>query len=168
MRRQHKINLILCCLLFCSVLHALPDDKQKPLTIQADNVKIDQKRKYDIYTAHVSLTQGTSCLTGDKMFVWRDTQGKIERAKIVGNLAHYHTLPQAGGEVFDAWANTMIYIAKDQRIILLDAARAQQGKMTFHGPRLDYYVTQEKVIASASNAAQATIIIEPQAKKAHT
>ena len=146
---------------------SLPSDKQQPLHIAADQVQIDEDHKRDVYIGHVRLDQGSSHLQGQTMTLWRDQQGKLIRARIVGqkkHRAHYETLPKVDDAIFHAWANTIIYYAKDAYIELIGNAKAEQQQKHFHGPHLFYYVDKRWVTATSTTKKLATIILATKDK----
>lgn len=104
----------------------LPDDKQQLLYINADEIKIDERNKHDIYSGNVHLVQGSTHITGNKMHVFRDAHGKLVRIRMLGERAHYTTLPKVGDMPFEAWGLAIVYHVTQAHVVLFEKAQVKQ------------------------------------------
>lgn len=145
-------KLATCCvaafsLLLASATHALPSDRQQPIHIEADTADLDDKKGVAIYRGDVVVTQGTLKITGDTVTVVQQANGDVKSFKSVGRPAYYEQIPDVGKDKVQAWGLTIEYLAQQNKIIITDQARVEQGKNTFRGEKITYDTIAETVVA---------------------
>ncbi|MFZ2290091.1 MAG: lipopolysaccharide transport periplasmic protein LptA [Halopseudomonas yangmingensis] len=148
MNRVKLSALFLGALLLASPLaQALPEDSQQPIRVQADSATLDERRNTAIYTGNVIITQGSMTLTGNKVTLFTNADGELERLISQGQPATYRQTPRAGEAPVNARALNIEYRAAEERIILTEKAHLEQQGNTFDGEYIRYDIPQQLVNA---------------------
>ena len=146
------------CLLF--LVYAVLPVSAKPIHIEADRMTSTEKTNSVLFEGDVDAKQGDVRIRADKMTVFyskkkEETKKKeaaspsqqVEKLVCIGNVQ------VTKGE----WLGTgkkMIYLAKDQQVILLNNAKAWQGQNMVAGSKIIYYLDQgrSEVVGSKTSA----------------
>jgi lipopolysaccharide export system protein LptA len=66
-------------------------DRDKPMNIEADNLRYDDLKQTSVFTGNVVITKGTTIIRGDRVDVAQDPQGYQQAVSIgsAGKLAYY-------------------------------------------------------------------------------
>ena len=131
--------------------HALPEDRNQPIHIQADTAELDDRQGVAVYRGDVVITQGTLKITGDTVTITQDANGEVEVFTSIGKPAYYEQKPAVDKEIVQAYGLTIQYFAANERIILIDQAKVIQEGNTFEGEKI-VYDTQRQIV----NAGRAT------------
>lgn len=67
--------LVASALLVMAPAHAERADREKPITLEANRINVDDVKKVQIYEGSVVLTQGTLVIRTDKLVVTQDEDG---------------------------------------------------------------------------------------------
>jgi lipopolysaccharide transport protein LptA len=153
------ILLMLANTLVC----ALPDDSSKNMHISADSTLFNYKNGFNTYEGNVSVIQGGTHLTADRMTTQNNDHHKINEAIAYGNqkLAHYWTVPQPGDPLFHAQARIIKFYPLTSLVVLQGDVVVTQGNNSFNGPEIIYNIKDQTVSSPANKKGRATIIIEP-------
>ena len=145
---------------------ALPDDRNKPIEIQANSAERDAKTGITTYKGNVDVQQGSIHISADTV-VLNSTNNKLTRIHATGSPATYHQQLTGPKDVVDAQAlNIYFDVAKDL-ITLQDSASLKQASGSIKGDRIEYDTKSERVKAQASksgsndNSKRITVIIPP-------
>lgn len=166
MIRNKLILSVLLTLPLC--VTALPSDQQAPITIDAQTVDFSRSTGKGVYQGQVQVDQGTSHLTADKAYTFMDQQNDLTKARALGTnkqLAHFWTLLEQGKDILHAHANEIIYLPKQNKIILIGHAKVQQGKDIFTAPKIEYDTLHQHVISSADQSNRTRIVIHQSSTK---
>lgn len=134
-----------------SYAHALPEDRNQPIRIQADTAELDDKQGVAVYRGDVVITQGTMKITGDTVTITQNNNGDVETFTSIGKPAYYEQKPAADKQIVKAYGLTIQYFADNERIVLIDQAKVVQEGNTFEGEKI-VYDTQRQIV----NAGRAT------------
>jgi lipopolysaccharide export system protein LptA len=161
MIRFHKGFFIL--LFAATQAWALPEDNTQSMHITADSTLFNYKSGFNVYEGNVSVTQGETRLTADKLTTQSNDKHKIEVAIAYGlhNPAHYWTIPKIGDAPFHARAQTIKFFPQKSNVILDGNALVTQGNNSFHGAEIIYNIKDQIVSSPATKKGRSTIIIEP-------
>ncbi|QLH43197.1 MAG: lipopolysaccharide transport periplasmic protein LptA [Coxiellaceae bacterium] len=141
----------------------LVSDKTQTAYIQADRAEYNQKIGISTYYGNVKIDQGSTHLRGDKMIVYNSSDHKtVSKIIAFGNLARYSTLPENQTVPMDAQAKTIEYYPTEDRIVLIGAAVATQGKNTVTGETIEYQMTKQMLISSPAKASRTVIVFQPE------
>ncbi len=168
MCRIIKIALLAFLLACCSTCaFALPSDSDQPVYLAADSITYNYKTGFTVYQGHVTVDQGTTHLTGDKVVTQDNAQHKIDQATAYGNvpLAHYWTIPKPGQQQVDAYAKIIIFYPIDSRVILKQNVTVTQGKNEFHGQLAQYSKKDQTIIVPPTLHSRAVVVYDPSSNK---
>ena len=160
------IFLYACSFLLCPLVVASPKDIQQPITIEADQAVLDEKKQTSIYTGNVVLKQGGIEVKANKITVYTN-DGKLQSVVAEGDPVHYQQQQQKEEDIRGV-SQRMEYEAESKRLLLLDGAELWQGGNRFSGQRIQYDPKEEKVIATGDSdgiengAQRVQIILQPQ------
>lgn len=78
--------LTLLMLLLPGLAHGLPEDRDKPIQLEAERGQLDQKTGTSVYEGNVIITQGTLRLNADTATIYTK-DGNFQRIETVGKPA---------------------------------------------------------------------------------
>lgn len=130
---------LLLCLLFLATTgaHAERADKDKPVNLEADSLRIDDAKKIAVYEGHVVLSQGTLMLTADRIEVRQDDQG-FAAGDASGKPAYFRQKMDARDEYAEGWAERIEYDGRAEKLRLTGQARLKRGEEELRGNLIAY------------------------------
>lgn len=159
----YYLSIFIICgfLLYPEISLALPSDNKKPANIDANSALLNQKTGTYTFIGHVTVQQGTTKLSADKLIAYSSKQKKINKVIAYGKPAHYQTLPKPGEKRFYASANKIEYYATTGKVILIGHGKLKQGSSTFNAPYITYDRKKGIVTSKPGKQQRTTIIIQP-------
>jgi len=142
----HRASLLVMLLCASATAQALTSDRNQPIHIKADYVRIDKKSGISEYRGNVNLKQGSMVITGELVSV-HQPDGQLDKIIVKGEPATFQQQPDGQQAVVHSQAREIEYQAQQERIILLDDARVQQGDQQFAGKRIVYNTKTSTVVA---------------------
>jgi lipopolysaccharide export system protein LptA len=149
---QCRSLLALAAAIVCAAastnLQALPEDREQPIRITADQALRDEKQGFTEYTGNVRLDQGSLSIEADKITVHHVTE---EADKIVaeGKPAHMQQVPEADKAPMHARADTIEYFKTEERVHLSKNAQVEQDGSIVTGETIDYFIAEQLVRADS-------------------
>ncbi len=146
---------------------ALPEDKQQPVVLNADVVSFNQQQHLGTYQGHIRLDQGSTHLRANQATTKFNHKTELLLAKAWGDSnhpAHFWILPEKNKPELHAYAETLSYYPKQQRIKLVGHARISQGKNSFKAPEIQYNLARQQVLTTPKHHQRTTIIFHHQPK----
>ncbi|MEP1595267.1 MAG: lipopolysaccharide transport periplasmic protein LptA [Halieaceae bacterium] len=130
---------------------ALPDDREQPIRITADQALRDEKQGFTEYTGNVRMDQGSMHIEADKITIYHVDE---DADKIVaeGTPAHMQQRPEVDKGLMHARANIIEYYKAEDRVHLRDNAQVEQDGSTVAGDTIDYFITEQLVRADSNQA----------------
>ena len=130
---------------------ALPDDREQPIRITADQALRDEKQGFTEYTGNVRMDQGSMHIEADKITIYHVDE---DADKIVaeGAPAHMQQRPEVNKGLMHARANIIEYYKAEDRVHLRDNAQVEQDGSTVAGDTIDYFITEQLVRADSNQA----------------
>ncbi|MFT6289408.1 MAG: lipopolysaccharide export system protein LptA [Alcanivorax sp.] len=127
---------------------ALPEDREQPIRITADQALRDEKKGFTEYTGNVRLDQGSLSIEADKITVHHVTE---EADKIVaeGKPAHMQQISEADKAPIHARADTIEYFKTEERVHLSKNAQVEQDGSIVTGDTIDYFIAEQLVRADS-------------------
>lgn len=121
-------------------------DRDKPVTIEADNVTVDDRNKVHIFTGKVILAQGTLVIRTDKMVVTQDLEGFQKGVAYggEGGLARFRQKREGLNEYVEGEAERIEYSSKAETAELFTRAWVQSGRDEVRGHYIQYDGYTEK------------------------
>ena len=136
MNRSFKY-LILALAALSLNCHALSSDKDKPMTIEADSVDIDDKKGLTVYRGNVDVRQGTLHVTGDTLVIEK-VDGTVKIVTVVGKPATYKQRPDNKPQDVTARARKLqVYPQRDLVRLERNASVNQEGNV-YKGNIIEY------------------------------
>lgn len=133
--------------LFSTQAVALRSDQNKPITIKANHVLIDEKRGTSEYTGNVVFTQGSIKIAGDKIIIYQP-QGNLQSVIVYGKPASFEQRSDDKAGKIQARAEKMEYVTKEQKVILETNATVWQGQNRMSGDKIEYDTAKSTLSAN--------------------
>lgn len=151
-----------------ATLHAAPAaafdlDSDVPLTVQADNARLDDNQGVATYTGDVRLTQGDTWLTAELVRIYRSNEG-LSRIEATGTPAHYHQPAGNDGGETDARALNITWSARERQLTFEGDAVIEQNGNLFRGDLIHYDTAGRVVTAAGSDNGDGRVemVIQPR------
>lgn len=129
----------LCAALACHAPASLADraDRDKPMHLEADQVRVDDANQTSTFEGNVQFTQGTMTIRGDKIVV---TQGKegFMRGTATGQPASFRQKREGSNEYAEGYGERIEYDSKSENLNLLGNARMKLGQDEVSGEHITY------------------------------
>lgn len=140
MFQASKIRSSVALALFgvCLNVQALPTDKDQPIYVAADRASIDENKGITIYTGEVEITQGSMVLKGDRVELYRDSEGAVDRIISNGEPAYFEQQPEVDQAITYATGKILDYKVANQLLLITENARVEQGGDEFTGAKIEY------------------------------
>ncbi|WHS61251.1 lipopolysaccharide transport periplasmic protein LptA [Pseudomonas sp. G2-4] len=152
---------------------ALPNDRDQPIRIQADDAQLDDKNGVATYKGDVIITQGTMKVTGNTVTITRTPAGDIDVVTSVGNLAYFEQLQTAGDtKPVQGYGVTIQYHASQDRVVLIDRAKVvDKDNNVTQGEKIVYDTNKKLASAGRATGSKVTesrpridMVIQPKKK----
>ncbi len=149
-------------------------DRDKPIDLEADTVKVDDSKQISTYSGNVILTQGTLVIHAEKLIVREDSQG-FQHSTSLGNPTTFRQKLEGKNEYMEGSAQRIEYDGRMDKVQLYTKAWVKRGEDIVHGDYIMYDANAEyaEVIGGGSQAAtpggtggRVRAIIQPKGKKA--
>lgn len=131
------LSVLTALLLASSAAHAEKADRDKPVYLEADSVKMDDIKQTSIYTGRVVITQGTLIIRGDTVTVWQD-HGEFDHGTVIGRQAYFKQKRDNSDQYVEGWADRIEYNAKANTADLYIRAKFKNGEDEVHGDTIHY------------------------------
>ncbi|MGB0449017.1 MAG: lipopolysaccharide transport periplasmic protein LptA [Porticoccaceae bacterium] len=133
---------LLLCMILSAAAVALPDDREKTISIESDSAERNEKTGLTVYQGNVIISQGSILIEADKITL--HYQGsKISRIECTGTPASYQQKPQAEGAMLVARAEHIDYLLADNQIVLKRNAVLSRNGTIIKGDSIDYDIKNE-------------------------
>ncbi len=165
MTRIQPAWLWLAAALLPTAAWALSSDRDKPMSIEADRVELNDGKGVSVYHGNVKVSQGTLRLTGDTMTVYSKGE-KVEKVIMEGTPATYQQRPDNKDQDVRARALRMEYFTNPEYIVLQKEAEVEQEGDRLRSERIEYDVARDKVNAGTNQPNERVrITIQPKNEK---
>ena len=155
----------LACALVTTPLAALPDDRDQPIRIEADEALRDEKQGFTRYEGNVKMDQGSLHIEADRITVYHD-QREADRIIAEGNPASLQQQPEPDKGLVKAQAGVIEYFKSEDRIRLSQSANIEQDGSIVTGDSIDYYISEQLVRADSDKSredSRVQVVIPAQA-----
>jgi lipopolysaccharide export system protein LptA len=142
--------------------------RDEPIFIESDSLKIDDIKGISTYQGNVSFRQGTATRRADTLVIHSRDRQEVEKIIANGKPAHFEQKSLEPGKDASGEAQRIEYIAPKALLILDGEARFRQGDNQFAGNRIEYesdkkVVRAGKSVAPAGQGGRVQIVIQPRA-----
>jgi lipopolysaccharide export system protein LptA len=166
-----KKNLLLAAFLSlyvpaCFAEHA---DRDKPITLEADQVLIDDIHKTSTFTGNVRLAQGTMLIRGDRIEVLKSSDG-FQQTKAYGNTASFRQKREGSEEYLEGYGERIEYDTRTGTVDFYGQARVKRELDEVRGDHITYSMKTETFQvsggASSTNTAPKRVraVLQPRPK----
>jgi len=138
---------ILAALVLAASVWVLPAqaeraDRDKPVTLEADRVEIDDAKKEAIFHGNVTLTQGTLMMKADRIIVKQDADG-FQYGIAYGNQAYFRQKREGVDEYIEGFADRLEYNGKADKVEMFTDAQLKRGADEVRGDYISYNAATE-------------------------
>lgn len=159
---------ISCLMLAPLSAQAEKADRNQPMNIEADTVRVDDAKKISIFEGKVLFTQGTLQVKAARVEV--NQQGKNQLIAATGSPVAFKQKRDGRADFIEAYAKRVDYDSKAQTIKLSGDALLRMGGDEVRGQVVTYDAKTEvyQVLGAAGNASTGTkggrvkIILQPR------
>jgi lipopolysaccharide export system protein LptA len=145
------------CLVLALVILALPlraelADRDKPITLEADRITLDDLKRVHVFEGNVVLTQGTLVIRSDRIVVTEDAQGYQRGVAFSGpgGLARFRQKREGRDDWIEGEAERIEYDTHHEIAELFHRAWIQSGKDQLRGDYIWYDGISERYLASSN------------------
>jgi lipopolysaccharide export system protein LptA len=112
-------------------------DRDKPVNVEANSLRVDDAKKVAVYEGHVVMTQGTLMITADRIDVRQDDQG-FSSGEAHGKPAYFRQKMDGKDEFAEGWAERIDYDGRGDKLKLTGQARLKRGEEELRGSLITY------------------------------
>lgn len=165
------LSALVLSLGFSSRAYAEAADRDKPIDLEADSVKVDDAKQTSTYSGNVILTQGTLVIHADKLIVREDKEG-FQHSTSLGNPTTFRQKREGKNEYMEGSAQRIEYDGRMDKVQLYTKAWVKRGEDIVHGDYIMYDANAEyaEVIGGGNPApgnanGRVRAVIQPKNKK---
>ena len=118
--------------------HALKEDIEKPVKIDADSVLFNKLKGFAVYEGNVSIVQGTLQIKAGRIEIIAPNN-EIQKITATGNPVSFKQ-KMDNGKLAKGSANHFTYLVKKKQIIMKGNAKISQGNDTFSSNYIQYLI----------------------------
>lgn len=175
MRKHNEFSMtavLLAALAVCLPLQANAEkaDRNKPVNVESDTLRVDDAKKAAVYEGNVVLTQGTLLLTADRIEVRQDERGFTSGvATSTGKPVYFRQKREGRDEYVEGTGSRLEYDATVETVKLSGAARLKRGEEEVRGQVIIYDAraeTYHALGATPEAPGRVRAIIKPKPKDA--
>ncbi|OGT07324.1 MAG: lipopolysaccharide transport periplasmic protein LptA [Gallionellales bacterium RBG_16_57_15] len=112
-------------------------DRDKPIHLEADQVRIDDAQQISTFTGNVKLSQGTLLIRGDKIVVTQDKDG-FKHGTAYGNTASFRQKREGLDEYVEGYGERIEYDARAETVDFYVRARLKRERDEVLGEHITY------------------------------
>lgn len=143
--------LVICALLASTGVAALPDDRNQPIHIEADEALRDERQGFTRYKGHVKMDQGSLHIEADRITVYH-RRDEADRIVAQGSPARLQQQPEPDKGIVRASAEVIEYFKKEERVQLRNNASIEQEGSVVNGDSINYYIAEQLVRADSDKS----------------
>ncbi|GAB3044458.1 lipopolysaccharide transport periplasmic protein LptA [Acinetobacter apis] len=131
--------------------HALPSDRSKPISLNADKATYNDKTGFTTYTGNVVIEQGTMKLQASAVTAQLNKDRQISTVTATGNPAQFQQQTEANKGLAKGQGQRIVYNADTGIIVLTGNAMVTQDGASVRGGSLRYSMNKGDIEAVGSN-----------------
>ena len=117
-------------------------DRDKPIHLEADQVRIDDARQISTFVGNVKLSQGTLLIRGDKIVVTQDQDG-FKHGTAYGNTASFRQKREGLDEYVEGYGERIEYDTRAETVDFYVRARLKRNLDEVLGEHITYSAKTE-------------------------
>jgi len=136
------------------------DDKNAPVTVDADQLENLQKEGLIVFTGNVVASQNSSTQYADRMEVYLDAKGEnIVRTVSTGNVRMITRDCRMGT------AKRAEYYDAEQRVVLIGNARVWRDDNVVTGERITIYLAEDRSVVEGGKQERVKAVFYPKSEE---
>ena len=146
-------SLILGAILLASPgVRAERADRDKPVTLEADKITVDEAKQTQVFEGNVILTQGTLVIRTDRMIVNQDANGYQKGSAFGGadGLARFRQKREGRSDYVEGEAERIDYDARTEISEFHVRAHVKSGQDEVRGPLIIFNSITETYVVSGT------------------
>ena len=177
LRRSGVCALAVCafCLAPALPAHAEKADRNKPINLESDRMRVDDAQKISVFEGNVQMTQGTLTIRGDTITIRQDKDG-FQYGTASGTLAKFRQKRDGADEYVEGEAERIEYNGKADRVEFFNRARLKRepadevrGNYISYDSRTEFFTVNSGANAPAAGGAggadtRVRAVIQPKAQ----
>jgi lipopolysaccharide export system protein LptA len=130
-------------------------DRDKPVTLEADRITVDDAKQVQVFEGSVVLVQGTLVIRTAKLVVTQDAEGFQKGVAFGGadGLAHFRQKREGKDEYVDGEAERIEYDGQAEKVELFVRAHVISGRDEVRGPYISYDSKTENYLVTGTPGA---------------
>jgi lipopolysaccharide export system protein LptA len=151
---------------FAAASHGLPDDKQQPIHIEADEAVRDEKTGLTLYRGNVKIRQGSMRIAADVVTLFH-IESQADKIVAEGKPAVMQQQHDAESQPIHAEGEIIEYYKEEDRVHIRRNAMLEQDGSTVRSDSIEYFINQELVKAvsddpvNGEEAGRVRVVIPP-------
>ncbi len=151
--------------------HAEKADRERPVNIESDTLRVDDANKTAVYEGNVVLTQGTLFMTADRLDVRQDDKGfTSSEAYGLNKPVFFRQKQEAKDQYIEGTGNRIEYDAANDVVKLIGSARVRRGDEEVRGNLIVYDAKTEtyRAVGTTKEGGNGRVraVIKPKQKDA--
>lgn len=179
MLQNHKTLLLLSTLITLSVpsgAYAEKADRDQPINLEADSLKLDDLNQVNTFDGHVQLIQGSILIKSDKIVVTKSPDG-YQHMVATGMPSSFRQRMENSTEFVEGYGETIEYDTRADTVDFFSHARVKRGQDEVQGDHITYNSKTEIFEAHSKKSAdgkqgatkeRVRAVIQPKQKKTGT
>ena len=168
--KNRLLTTLLLSLVVSSTAFSLPEDQTKPIELEADQAKLNNKTGVSEYTGNVIIIQGTAKLNADRVLLYSENN-EVTRMEAFGEPAKYQQILNIGEDPTHIEGQKLDLKVKENIALVTGNGKVFRGKDILTGNKITYSLDtgelkasrQEPTNGSAEeNNSRVKFIINPQ------
>ncbi len=130
-------------------------DREKPITLEANRISVDDVKKVQVYEGNVVLSQGTLVIRSDRIIVTQDADG-FQRGVAIGGpggLARFRQKREGKDEFIEGEGERIEHDARSEKTEFFIRAWVRSGLDEVKGNYISYDGLNEKYLVTSGVSA---------------
>ncbi len=137
------------CLVSAFPARAERADRDKPISLEADRVTVDDKKKVQVFDGHVRLSQGSLAIQAERIVVTQDAAG-YQKGVATGAPARFRAKREGRDEFIEGEALRIEHDTRTGRTEFFDRAVVKSGGDEVRGQFIRYDATSETYLVNGA------------------
>ena len=166
-----KLLAALCCATaLAGAAQAEQADRNKPIHLESDRMRVDDVHKTSVFEGKVVMTQGTLSIRADRITVRQDKDG-YQYGTAIGNPASFRQKRDGGEGYIEGEAERIEYDGKNDRVeffnharLLREPADEVRGNYISYDARTEYFTVTGGSAPNAGGGTEGRVhaVIQPR------
>ncbi|MCO4786435.1 MAG: lipopolysaccharide transport periplasmic protein LptA, partial [Marinomonas atlantica] len=164
MKLQPTKNAILsvALILSCSATYALPNDRQQPISIEADSAFFDQNKGTANYSGNVVVKQGSILIEAQDLSIMTDPEtGDFRALNAKGSPSKFSQQLDQAGNTMNAYGNSLDYDVTKGQLEIHSNGYLQRGEDEISADYIHYLLNDGTFKAENRGSGRVNMTLQP-------